>query len=389
MRILAITQCFPRPGQPGFCLPQAHQMRQLARRHELRLIVPVSWRHRLASRRVDSDIVYPTYWYPPGVLRHLHGHFYLASVRGAVRKTIENFRPEVVLAFWAHPDGWAAVRIARELGVPAVVKVIGSDVLVVARDRRRRDAVAGALGAADRVIAVSRDLARSVVELGVDGEKVHVVPQGIDMELFTRGDRAAARAALGISADTRMILFVGNLLFSKGVGILIEACARLAKRNAAFSCYLVGRGRDEAKLRKMAEGLSAPVVFAGRCSQSALVNWYRAADLVTLPSFSEGIPNVLREALQCGRPFVATRVGGIPEISDPTVSRLITPGDPGELADALGTMLDSPPTVDPSIADRFNITWARSADMVAHHLGAANSAGSEVSAADQTELAIR
>ena len=139
----------------------------------------------------------------PGILRKsfrsYYGQFYLASIRKAVRRMVEDFSPEIIFACWAHPDGWAAVRIARDLGVPAVIKVIGSDVLVLGRRGRRRQVLAQTLRAADGVVAVSRDLAEHVIELGVDARKVHVVPEGIDVDLFSpeinwpQGPRSACR----------------------------------------------------------------------------------------------------------------------------------------------------------------------------------------------------
>jgi teichuronic acid biosynthesis glycosyltransferase TuaC len=80
-----------------------------------------------------------------------------------------------------------------------------------------------------------------------------------------------------------------------------------------------------------------------------------------LPSRSEGIPNVLREAMACGRPFVATRVGGIPEIASGEAGRLVPAGDIVELASALESILDSPPVIDRDRVRRTNISWDESA----------------------------
>jgi glycosyltransferase involved in cell wall biosynthesis len=87
------------------------------------------------------------------------------------------------------------------------------------------------------------------------------------------------------------------------------------------------------------------VVLVGPKPQAELPDWYRAADVVTLPSFSEGIPNVLREAIACGVPFVATNVGGIPELVRGPAARLVPPADPAALADGLRATLADPPTV--------------------------------------------
>lgn len=377
MRILAITSLYPHPGHPLLGVFHLHKMRAMAVENHVHVIVPVPWTERLSDRvkrnrdAIDSPrkqsegnlhTYFPTYWYTPKLLHSLYGHFYLQSIRKTVEEILRDFRPELVFGLWSHPDGWAAMRIGRELGLPVVIKVVGSDVLVIGKNSRRRKMIAQALRDCDGVLAVSQQLAGKVVEMGVPRDHIHVVSEGINKNLFQPGDRAAARTALNLPQDARIILFVGNLLYSKGAGILIEACSILATQKTPFLCYLVGRGKDEPKLKQLVQthGLSEKVIFPGPCKQDVLVNWYRACDLVTLPSYSEGIPNALREAMQCQRPFVATRVGGIPEISDPAVSRLVEPGNAAELAATLKETLDSPPTVDGSAAARFNITWAQS-----------------------------
>ncbi len=137
------------------------------------------------------------------------------------------------------------------------------------------------------------------------------------------------------------------------------------------SPYVVGRGADAATVRQSVErlGLADRVTLTGPRPQADLPDWYRAADVVTLPSYSEGIPNVLRETLACGRPFVATRVGGIPELVRGPAGRLVPPGDPAALADALAAVLADPPPV--TEAERaVNVSWDESARLLAEHLRA-------------------
>jgi glycosyltransferase involved in cell wall biosynthesis len=383
MRILAITNLYPRPDRPLLAPFNRQQFRALAEHHELRIIAPVPWTDKVRAvarltsvprRYVNRDgiwVDHPTFFFPPRLLEHTYGQFYLASVGRAVRDVLREFRPQVLLGCWAHPDGWAAVRIARQAGLPVLIKVIGSDVLVAARNPRRRRRIAEALLEADGVMAVSHDLAEHVTRLGVSPRKIDVVSEGVDGDLFRPGDQGEARRQLGLADGGSVLLFVGNLLLSKGAGVLVEACGRLRQRGRAFHCYLVGQGRDAAALRSLIgrHGLDEWVTLAGACPQERLPDWYRASDLVALPSFSEGVPNVLREALACGRPFVATAVGGIPEISRPPAGRLVPPGDADALADALAESLDRPPVVDEA-ARRGSISWQESARLLAERLQA-------------------
>jgi glycosyltransferase involved in cell wall biosynthesis len=247
---------------------------------------------------------------------------------------------------------------------------MGSDVLVNMQDQRRRPLIAATLREADGVVAVSQHLADHVVQLGADPGRVHMIPEGIDAALFSPGDQKQARAHLHLPSTGKILLFVGNLLFSKGAGVFIEACQRLRERRVPFCGYLVGLGRDESRLRSLIarHGLGDLVTLAGAYPHRELPAWYRACDLVVLPSFSEGIPNVLREASMCGKPFVATHVGGIPEISHPSFSRLVAPGAVDELAAAMTEMLEANPHVDEALVRQRNISWEQSAHLLAQRL---------------------
>ncbi len=379
MRILAITQMYPRPRSRLHAPFNAHQFGQLAKMHQTRVICPVPWTSDgflafgHAPAYVNSDGIYvehPNFFFIPKLFRHYYGHFYLMSIKRCLGRAVEEFRPDVILSSWAHPDGWAAVQVGREFGIPVVIKVIGSDVLIISKDQRRRQRVSEALRGADAVAAVSIDLANQVAKLGAERNRIHVIPEGIDHERFFPGDQAACRAALNLAPQGKRLLFVGNLLFSKGVGILLQACDLLLRRRTDFHCDVVGKGRDEPALRSLAArlGLSGVVTFQGARPQTQLRDWYCASDLVVLPSFSEGIPNVLREAMMCGRGFIATSVGGIPEITQPSVGTLVEPGDPKQLAEGVNDALSKPFAVDRSMAAQLNITWTQSARMLADAL---------------------
>jgi glycosyltransferase involved in cell wall biosynthesis len=379
MRILAITTRFPRPGHETIAPYNSLQLSALTRAHTLRVIAPVSWTDQLTGiingntfprQYVNRDgtlIYHPTFYYPPRLMRHRYGQFYLASIRRTVKNVLGEFRPHALLAYWAHPDGWATVQIARQAGLPVIIKVMGSDVLVLTNNCRRRKKIIEALCLADGVVTVSQDLANHVNRYGVPSSAIQVIPEGINTELFCPGDQKEARAQLGLSAGVPILLFVGNILFSKGCGVLVEACRLLQQGRRPFDCWLVGNGRDLSTVRTLIRRyhLDNQVHLAGAIPQALLPQWYRACDVVALPSFSEGIPNVLREAMMCGRPFVATRVGGIPEITHPALGRLVAPGSPEELADALATTLAAPPAVDPARARAFNISWDQSGQLLA------------------------
>jgi glycosyltransferase involved in cell wall biosynthesis len=131
-------------------------------------------------------------------------------------------------------------------------------------------------------------------------------------------------------------LFVGNLV-PLGIELLVSASARLVAEKINFSCYLIGQGPSQLQLEQQIRelGLERTIHCLGSKSHDELPDWYRAADVVVLPSRSERPPNVLLEALACGTRFVASDVGGIPEIADGDRGKLVPPNGVEALAKAM------------------------------------------------------
>lgn len=380
MRVLAVTNLFPTPYDPIRAPFNRQQFRALSGLHPLRVIAPIAWTDECAGRRAggpalppdrravvdDIAVDHPRYYFPPRVLRGRYGHCYRASVRRTFERAVAEFRPDVVLGTWAYPDGWAAVRLAREAGLPVAVKVHGCDVLWGLRQNPSRIGRTGeALRAADLVVAVSQDLARNVAALGVHPDRIHVIYNGVDADRFRPGPRQAARARVGLTGDVPNLLFVGALVPVKGLDYLLPALAQLANDGFQFRCHFVGSGplRPELEQHASTLGLADVVRFHGPRPHDELPDWYRAADLFVLPSRSEGVPGVLMEAMACGTRFVASRVGGVPEVADLGEGRLVAPGDVAALAAAVRDVLTRPGAA--ASARRGSPTYDQSAERLA------------------------
>lgn len=364
MKILGLTNLYPSPWLPLRGVFNKQLFEALARTDDVRLIVPISWTDELktlgktmcglkAGRRSklhSIDAEHPRYLFPPKLFRRTYGRCFLKSIEGAFRRALDEFQPEVLLAAWAYPDGWAAVELGHRHGLPVVVKVHGSDVLLLSKIRGCRERLAQCVSRADGLIAVSRDLATKAIELGADPSRVTTVYDGVDRTLFYPGDRLEARRQLKLAGDDPIILFVGNLVPVKGIDVLLDACQRLALQGRRFHCYLVGQGplRSELSGRIQQYRLSERVTLVGPRPHAELPNWYRAANVFVLPSRSEGVPCVLLEASACGTPCVASRVGGIPEISEWGAITLIQPDDAVALAEAIVATMQ----VEEAVADR-------------------------------------
>ncbi|HFC53701.1 MAG TPA: glycosyltransferase family 4 protein, partial [Gammaproteobacteria bacterium] len=186
-------------------------------------------------------------------------------------------------------------------------------------------------------MSVSEAMKREIVDgLKVSERHVTVIPNGIEEGHFYPRDRGEMRAALRLGENLQIVLCVARLEPVKGVEILIRAFARLEGSHRRL--VIVGDGIERERLQRTVERLeqSGRVSLVGEKPHDEIPLWINAADLVVLPSTNEGWPNVLMESFACGKPVVATRVGGVPEIvTSPSLGVLAEPGDPDDLARAL------------------------------------------------------
>ena len=257
---------------------------------------------------------------------------------------LEKFRPDVILNFWVYPAGFAALNVGRKLHTPVVIGSIGSDLNGIP-DPVSRWLTRRTLHGASSVITKSKELRSLAVYLGADPETTYVVANGCDGRLFFPGCRDAARLALKVPSKAELILFVGRMHQRKGIGDLLDAVSLLAPQRPNLQLVYVGDGPQLEATRERARGLNlgSVVNFAGACAPQDVARWLAASNLLALPSYSEGCPNAVIEALACGRPVVATRVGGIPDLVNSECGALVPAGE----VEALQL----------SIADVLNRTW--------------------------------
>ena len=220
-------------------------------------------------------------------------------------------------------------------GKKLVLSVRGSDMHMLSGQwgRRLNHFIASRM---DRVVAVSEDIAKKLADAGVEREKISVVYNGVDGR-FCPGDRPAVRDTLQIPSKTFVLLFVGLLVPVKGIDVLVEALSPWRDRSG-WRLYVIGDGPllSPLKERCLDEDIASQVCFVGRRSSQEVPQWMQAADVLVLPSHSEGRPNVVLEAQACGLPVVATRVGGTPElIRDGETGLLVEPGAVARLREAL------------------------------------------------------
>ena len=363
MRVAVVTQYFPTSAQPWAGHSAYQTLKHLAQHCDLQVFYPEATYPALLRPKTGAPAIDRT-WQPMGVAaqyipypvlpvvsRPLNGWTMYRRLLPHVRA----WRPDVLLNYVVYPDGYAAVRTGEALGVPVALTAIGSDL------NRIPDRIVGrftraALRRASVTLAVSGDLARTAKAMGASESRA--ILNGCDTAIFHPGDRQAARSALGIDPDAEVVLYAGRLDIRKGLRELIDAVAALRIRRPALHCYLLGDGSDKPLLQQAITRLQleSSVTFVPAAPTATVAQWMAAADLFTLPSYMEGCPNVVLEALASGRPVVTTNVGGIPELMDAQSGRLVPPADASALAAALDETLSQQWSAD-EIAGRHHRSW--------------------------------
>lgn len=350
MKIAVITRYFPSSAEPWQGRSAYQTLRVLARKADVRVFYPnASYPSLLKPRsrgydKLDAsfsppDVKASYYNYPalPLLTRPFNGWATARAVLPAVR----DFAPDLIYSCFLYPDGYAALKIGKKLHVPAVAMSIGSDINrigdpVTAMHTRK------VLRETDFLVAVSSNLRDKAVTMGASPEKARAVVNGCDLSVFHPMNRLAARQRLHIDPVAEAVLYIGRMDVKKGLRELVEAAALLHPERANLHVYMVGEGPDRPLIKYaiQAHNATSYIHTLPGCAFDEVAVWMAAADLVTLPSYMEGCPNVVLEALASGRPVVATKVGGIPEIMSGECGRLVPPGDSTALAQALALVLD-------------------------------------------------
>jgi len=323
-------------------------------RQALRLsqkLIERGWKVRVLTRRHNRR--YP--YLPPAVEEYERVPVHRISSRGWGKVGAVGFIVSGLLHLGRHgrhgiyhahgigAPGMMAVLAARLFGGRSLVKLrTGADVYTQARAASYDRGLGFLLRYADVHIAVNREVKEQLHSEGVAGERVRLLPNGVDPKAFSPcKDTDVARVQLfgeeGWWCGKSLFLFVGRLSEAKGVDVLLAAWAELpTKIRDECVLLIVGDGQEKPSLIAQCEeqGIASTVRFLGR--REDVRRFYDAADVVVLPSRREGLSNVMLEAMACGLPVVCTAVGGAVDWVEASVNgKLVPPEDPAALASAL------------------------------------------------------
>jgi glycosyltransferase involved in cell wall biosynthesis len=359
VRTLLFSTLYPSSARPLHGVFVETRLRELLRRGgvQTRVVAPVPWFWSTHERhgsygaiartphhetRNGIEVHHPRFVRLPKIGMSSAPFMLALGARATLaRIQREGFDFDVIDAHYYYPDGVAAAMLALWFGKPLVVTARGSDVNLIPNYRVPRWLIQWAAGQARASIGVSAALVDRLRQLGTAADRLHVMRNGVDLDRFAVLDSGVMRSQLGIQGAP-VVLSVGNLQEHKGQRLVVQAFALLRQQQPGASLLIVGDGPDRSTLERQiaAAGLKDAVTLVGAVPNTELAQWYSASDVLVLASSREGWPNVLLEAMACGTPVVASRVGGVPEIvQNAMAGRVVAERTPEAFAAALQDLL--------------------------------------------------
>lgn len=385
LHVLSLATLFPDAIRPNFGIFVEKSLEALARQPGIRLTVvaplgippwPLSLNRRYAALRAlplreewhGLTLLRPRFTLIPRLGARTNSAAIARAVLPIARAMQRDGKLDVIDAQFFHPDGPAAHRLSRDLGVPFSVKARGADISLWAQRPDTGPAILAAAHAAGGLLAVGEALKADMSAVGMPPEKIRVHYTGLDADRFHPMDRAAARAEWGIPGDAPVLLTVGAIIPRKGQTLVIEAMRSLPPETIYL---LAGSGDDARRLTAMAadHGMADRIRLLGAVPNARLPSLYSAADLMVLPSASEGLANAWVEALACGTPLVLSDIPPAHEVIDGPDAGRIAAAEPTALAAAIMEVLARPRGREALAArTRTRFDWERNGAELAAHL---------------------
>ena len=351
MKVLVISHMYPSIFNEVTGIFVHEQVKALvAKGIEVQVISPVPWVPfpiNYLSAKWKSYSIIPdrtvyegiNIWYPHYLtfprswfFASLGQRMYL-GIRELVTKIYRDFQFDLIHAHALIPDGFAGILVRKKIGIPLIVTIHGSDLLIYPyRNKLIFSHSLKVLKKASRFITVSYQLKNKCYnEFNVSEEKIKVIPNGYDHKTFNFKPKKKAN-------DQLVILFVGNIIKAKGIFDLLNAIVIIRKLNQnmykRIFWVIVGQGDDMVEFKKCSRdfNIDNAIKIIGQVPHKKISEYMKNADFIILPSWTEGLPTVLVEAMACGLPVIASKVGGIPEIINKDIGVLVEPKNPEELA---------------------------------------------------------
>ncbi|MFT5756253.1 MAG: glycosyltransferase involved in cell wall biosynthesis [Alteromonadaceae bacterium] len=333
-----ITNLYPLPWEPNRATFNKQQFEQLDEVYKRNMLIPVAFRDWFRNRKSfkqTENIRYVPYFYIPKIGRRFYSIFLFLSILIHSGLWLKRKKNHILFASWAFPEAVVTSWLSKIYKTKFYFKVHGSDINLHGDIKPRAIQIVAASKQANAIISVSNALKEKMVSMGVNKSKVSVIYNGVNHQVF---------GAIEVTPTaTPYVLFVGNLKKEKGIFELLDGFAEICHLYPNLELVYAGPGSNQGALLKQAEllNIADKVRLLGTVNHQDLPQLMVNAKLVALPSYNEGVPNVLLEAMACGTPVLASRVGGIPEVVDQKIcGQLIEAKQSHEVARGLQLVLD-------------------------------------------------
>jgi glycosyltransferase involved in cell wall biosynthesis len=372
MKLLTFSTLFPNTVKPSHGIFVETRLRYLlaSGKAESKVVAPVPWfpshnprfgdyagfaKVPARETRHGIDVRHPRYLVIPKVGMTAAPWLLAQSAKKEIGRIIdEGYDFDAIDAHYFYPDGVAAVMLGKYFNKPVVITARGTDINLIPQYALPRKQLMWAADNAAGMITVCNALRDEMVGLGMPGERIVPLRNGVDLQRFQPTDRQAARTKLGIDGFT--IISVGLLDPRKAHDLTIGALPLMPDAKL----LIAGTGPERKNLEAQAErlGVSGRVTFLGAVAQTDLKDYYNAADAMVLASSREGWANVLLESMACGTPVVASNVWGTPEVvAAPEAGVLMKERTSQGIADAMRSLREHYP--DHAATRRYaeNFSW--------------------------------
>ena len=328
MKLLTFSSLFPNTVKPSHGIFVETRLRYLlaSGKAESRVVAPVPWFPSSNPRfgdyaafskvpadevRYGIEVSHPRYLVIPKVGMTAAPWLMAQACKKEIGRILdEGYDFDAIDAHYFYPDGVAAVMLGKYFNKPVVVTARGTDINLIPQYALPKKQLMWAASNAAGMITVCNALRDEMIGLGIDGQRIVALRNGVDLQRFQPMDRAAARASLGIDGFT--IVSVGVLDPRKAHDLTIGALPLMPDVKLLIAGIGPERKRLEAQAAQL--GVADRVTFLGAVAQTELKHYYNAADAMVLASSREGWANVLLESMACGTPVVASNVWGTPEV---------------------------------------------------------------------------
>jgi glycosyltransferase involved in cell wall biosynthesis len=363
--LLFFTNLHPLPWQETRATYNLEETKHLSEHYDIKKIIPVPWfiwlkQVLVNGYRTDKNTCLFPFFYVPKVMTSLHPLFLGISIVISVKPLLWILRANRVIASWAYAEGVCAAFFKGLVGNKLIIESLGSDINALMTKPLHKRQMKWAFKKATFVTGKSQALV-TAIHSHTSRVNAEVVYNGVDFESFT-----LRSSPVFISAEIKLV-FIGSVIKTKGIFELIDAIALLKKQNCTINLNLLGAGAQMKDLEERISqlGVADSVNLVGPIPHDSLMSFIHDSDALILPSYREGVPNVVMESLSTGTPVIVTKVGGIPEVVQENTNGVFINALSGEgVKEAILKAKNTEWQSDAIRASISHLTWANTAQHI-------------------------